>query len=183
MRHPFLFKADKSVEAILYIAQHVVQPTFHRISKVMYFADKVHLEKYGRFICGDSYVAMKHGPVPMYSYEILKTVRGDGFAPCSKETDVKSAEKTKKAFIVVDEFLVKPLRAAQLDYFSESDLECLDKAIDKYGRMSSSQLTELSHDKAWQAADENGPIDIEQIVATLTNTENLLDLLHEPCPG
>jgi len=180
MRHPFVFKAEKSIEAILYIAQYVEQPTFHRISKVMYFADKVHLEKYGRFICGDSYVAMKHGPVPMYTYDILKVVRGDGFAPFFKETDIQLAEK---AFIVIDKSLVKPLRAAQLDYFSESDLECLDGSIKEYGSMSFGQLTDLSHDKAWQAADENDHIDIEQIVATLTSTENLLDLLHEPCPG
>jgi hypothetical protein len=33
----------------------------------MYFADKAHLEQYGRFICGDSYVAMK--PVPIGTYE------------------------------------------------------------------------------------------------------------------
>ncbi|OQY56473.1 MAG: hypothetical protein B6247_03550 [Candidatus Parabeggiatoa sp. nov. 2] len=177
MRHPFVFKTEKSVEAILYIAQNVEQPTFHRISKMMYFADKVHLEKYGRFICGDSYVAMKHGPVPSCTYDILKVASGDGFALMS---DVNPA---KKAFIVVDKFLVKPLRAAQLDYFSESDLECLDNALKNYGHLSFGQLTDLSHDKAWQAVDENDHIDIEQIVATLTNTENLLDLLREPCPG
>ena len=50
MKHPFVFKVEKSVEAILYIGQNVEEPTFHRISKVMYFADKNHLEKYGRFI-------------------------------------------------------------------------------------------------------------------------------------
>jgi uncharacterized phage-associated protein len=178
MRHPFVFKADKSVEAILYIAQHIEQPTFHRISKVMYFADRVHLEKYGRFICGDSYVAMKHGPVPKYTYDILKVVRGDSYTV--KNFDLKLAEK---AFIVIDKFLVKPHRDAQLEYFSESDLECLDGAIAQYGSMTFSQLSELSHDKAWQAADENQHINIEHIVATLTNCEELLDLLHEPCPG
>lgn len=178
MRHPFVFKADKSVEAILYIAQYIEQPTFHRISKVMYFADRVHLERYGRFICGDSYVAMKHGPVPMCTYDILKLVRGDGFAV--KNFDLKLAEK---AFIVIDKFLVKPLRVAQLDYFSESDLECLDGAVEKYGWMSFDQLSELSHDKAWLAADENQHIDIEHIVATLTSCDELLDLLREPCPG
>jgi uncharacterized phage-associated protein len=43
----------------------------------MYFADRKHLEKYGRFICGDSYVAMKHGPVPSEIYDILKAVISD----------------------------------------------------------------------------------------------------------
>jgi len=110
MRHPFVFKAEKSVEAILYIAQNVKQPTFHSISKMMYFADKVHLEKYGRFICGDNYVAMKHGPVPSGTYDILKVARGDGFAPLSALTLVK------QAFTVIDKFLVEPLRAVSMGF-------------------------------------------------------------------
>jgi uncharacterized phage-associated protein len=75
--YPFEFNLDKGIEAILYIAQKVDDPTFHRISKIMYFADRKHLEKYGRFICGDSYVAMKHGPVPSEIYDILKAVKAD----------------------------------------------------------------------------------------------------------
>ena len=171
MRHPFTFNVVKSVEAILYIAQYVKQPTFHRISKIMYFADKEHLETYGRFVCGDHYVAMKHGPVPSNTYDILKAVRSNGFFESLDE----------KAFVVVEQFLVKPLRAVCIDYFSESDLECLDNAISKYGAMSFNQLTELSHDQAWQTADENDYIDIEHIVATLADPDILLDYLYHFC--
>ena len=174
MKHPFVFKAEKSVEAILYIGQNVKQPTFHHISKIMYFADKKHLEKYGRFICGDTYVAMKHGPVPSGIYDILKIVRDNGFAPLA---EINAA---KKAFIV-DNFLVKPLRFARQDYFSESDLECLNNAIKQYGILSFNQLTDLSHDRAWQMTDENDYIDIEQIVATL-DADYLLDYLRDPFP-
>jgi len=177
MKHPFIFKAEKSVETILYIVQNVKQPTFHRISKIMYFADKAHLEKYGRFICGDSYVAMKHGPVPSGTYDILKVTRGNGFSPLSL------VNFTHQAFTIVEKFLVKPLRPALIVHFSDSDLECLDNAIETYGHLSFSQLTDLSHDQAWQAVDENDCINIEQIVATLTDTENLLDYLHDPYPG
>ena len=170
MRHPFRFNSAKSIEAILYIAQHVKQPTFHRISKIMYFADKQHLEKYGRFLCGDYYVAMKHGPVPSSTYDLLKAARNG------------TANLTNKAFIVVEQFLVKPLQSAQLDYFSESDLECLDDAIAQYGHLSFSQLTQLSHDQAWHTTDENDYISIEQIVSTLASPEILLDYLQNLCP-
>jgi hypothetical protein len=40
MSYPFIFDDEQAIEAILYIAQNVKEPTFHRISKVMYFADK-----------------------------------------------------------------------------------------------------------------------------------------------
>ncbi len=180
MKHPFVFKAEKSVETILYIVQSVEQATFHRISKVMYFADKIHLERYGRFICGDSYVAMKHGPVPSGTYDILKVTRGNHNNSFPLLPHINFSHQ---AFTVVEKFIVKPLRPASLDYLSESDLECLDKAIEIYGRLSFRQLTDLSHDQAWQAVDENDCLNIEQIVSTLTNAENLLDYLLEPYPS
>jgi len=159
MKHPFVFNSKKAIEAILYIAASVEQPSFNRICKIMYFADKQHLEKYGRFICGDSYIAMKHGPVPSGMYDILKI------------------DSAKQDFRVEDEFLVHPLRAAQFDYFSESDLECLKQA----SQLSFQQLSELSKDLSWQMVDENDYIKIEQIVATFSDAESLLDYLCEPC--
>jgi uncharacterized phage-associated protein len=159
MKHPFVFNTEKAIEVILYLATSVEQPSFHRICKIMYFADKQHLEKYGRFICGDSYIAMKHAPVPSGMYDILKM------------------DSAKQDFIVEDEFIVHPLRAARLDYFSESDLECLKQA----SQLSFQQLSELSNDLSWQMVDENDYIKIEQIVATFSDAESLLDYLCEPC--
>jgi uncharacterized phage-associated protein len=173
MKYPFIFDEEQAIEAILYIAQNVQEPTFHRISKVMYFADKAHLEQYGRFICGDSYVAMKHGPVPLSIYEILKSVRGDG----------KYLEKANQAFCVQHKYLVKPLRQADCDYFSDSDLECLDKAIKEYGTLSFYELTELSHDTAWANADENDCIELEQMILTFAHPKPLLEHLKNPFPG
>lgn len=77
---PFVFDEDVAIEVILYIAHCVLDPTFHRISKIMYFADKTHLERYGRFICGDNYVSMQHGSVPSFMYDILKVRRFEHFA-------------------------------------------------------------------------------------------------------
>ncbi|OQY47381.1 MAG: hypothetical protein DRR08_31135 [Candidatus Parabeggiatoa sp. nov. 2] len=175
MKYPFIFEPEKSIEAILYIAQNVKQPTFHRISKIMYFADKARLEKYGRSICGDSYIAMKHGPVPSCTYDILKSVRGDGLSSV--------VQQAKRSLTVETGSVVKPLREANLDELSLSDLTCLDKAIKEYGALSFEELTQLSHDNAWESADENEFIELEQIVLTLANPELVLDHLKDPFPG
>ncbi|VXD20803.1 hypothetical protein PL8927_70018 [Planktothrix serta PCC 8927] len=56
MEYQFDFNIEKGIESILYILkllENKAQPTLHRVSKVLYFADKEHLEKYGRFIFGD----------------------------------------------------------------------------------------------------------------------------------
>ncbi|MCK5719601.1 MAG: SocA family protein [Thiomargarita sp.] len=170
MEYPFQFKTKKSLETILYIGQNIQQPTFYHIAKIMYFADKMHLEKCGRFICGDHYIAMKSGPVPSKTYNILKAVRDNS----SSFIDLKIA---KQAFIV-DDFLIKPLRLALTDYFSESDLECLDCAIEQYKNIS---MEEFNHNNAWETVNENSFIELKSIVSTFKN-RYLLDFLYNPCP-
>ncbi|MEO6666974.1 MAG: Panacea domain-containing protein, partial [Nitrospiria bacterium] len=81
----FRFDPEKALQAILFVARMLPGATFHQISKIIYFADKAHLQKYGRLICGDTYVAMKHGPVPSGIYDILKSVRGDGSSECTEQ--------------------------------------------------------------------------------------------------
>jgi len=168
------FNAQKAVEAMLYISAKIKNPTLHSISKVLYFADKKHLECYGRFIAGDEYIAMKHGPVPSASYDILKSARGDG---------VRHRTIAQTAFSVTETHKVKPQRQAQLHVLSESEQESLDYAILHYGNLSFKKLTDLSHDAAWHAADDNDLISIESIAATLPEHDALLRHLQDPYPG
>ena len=167
----FRFDPDKAIQAILFVARSITGATFHQISKIIYFADKDHLQKYGRLICGDSYVAMKHGPVPSGIYDIMKPVRGDGSSDC--------IEQAEKSFAVQGPYTVIPKTDVNMDAFSQSDIECLTAAIKQYGHLSFSQLTDLSHDKAWEGADENDIIDLEQIIATLPDGPAHLEHLQE----
>lgn len=117
---------------------------------------------------------MKHGPVPSGTYDILKHVRGDGLS-CS-------VPHAKESFRVEDSKLIVPFKDANLDLLSDSERESLDAAIEKYGTMSFRQLAILSHDKAWDSADENDFIEVEQIVATLPDPVALPDHLANPHP-
>ena len=49
-----VFNSEKSLQAVLYIANRVERKDFHKIFKVLYFADREHLIKYGRPITGDT---------------------------------------------------------------------------------------------------------------------------------
>lgn len=175
MKCSLILDEEKIIEVILYIAHNIKLANFHTLSKVMYFADRIHLENYGRFICNDDYVAMKHGPVPSKTYDILKSVRDDGF------TSV--VEPARKAFSVDKKnSLIKPLRDTDLDLLSDSDLECLQEAIRQYGHLSFEELTKRSHDAAWDSANENDFMEIEQIIATFPNSQSLLEHLRNPHP-
>jgi len=163
------FEVDiqKTHEVILYIAQRVDQPTLHTICKLMYFADKLHLEAYGRFITGNTYIAMEYGPVPSEAYDYLKGVRRAG-----QDDDIEMRR-----------YYVVPRRDPDLGQLSESDVECLDEALREYGELSFGQLTDASHDEAWQRTLPNRAISLENIIASMDQPDDLLAHLRDQHPG
>jgi hypothetical protein len=66
----------KIVEAILFLLQEAGKQnsvlTQYQIVKSIFIADLHHLRKFGRPISFDNYVAMKFGPVPSETYDLLK---------------------------------------------------------------------------------------------------------------
>ena len=163
-----MFSVEKAVEVLLYIAKEV--PDTYRALKILYLADKEHLARYGRLICGDSYVAMKLGPVPSGVYDIVKHIRGDGFC----WTDVPITE----AF-VVEGYNITPLRDPNLELLSESDVECLDTVIKKCGHLPFEALKQLSHDDAYASSDLNDFIPLEAIAKTLPDSDLLVDYIQD----
>lgn len=128
----FEFNPTKAIETILYLSSKVSDPDKYGICKLLYLADKLSLEKYGRFIFGESYVAMKEGATPSNAYDLLKNTTNDPVGG-----------------IRVDENRVIPLREPDLNYLSESDIECLDQIIGKYGNQPLRRRRD-AHDDAWQ---------------------------------
>lgn len=70
-------RKDKIIESILYLITRGDKrkrvSTQYDIVKTIWFADTWHLEKYGRPVTFDNYVAMENGPVPSATYDILKS--------------------------------------------------------------------------------------------------------------
>ncbi len=168
MENPFRFDPEKALETILFIAAKV--PDTYHIGKIIYFADLQHLENYGRFISGDYYCALKDGPVPSGTYDIIKDVRED-----RRPRYELSAHES----FSVDGYDVKPKRLANFDLFSKSDISCLETAIEKYGSLSFGKLKQISHDSAYDSADENGEISIAEIAKMLPNADDVIENLKE----
>jgi len=177
MNLPRKFDSEKTIEAILYIANNVpsFNATIYPVIKLLYFADKLHLEKYGRQITGDQYVAMQKGPVPSQSYDILKSVRGDG-------CHVDSAHAAH-SFSINNHFHISLLRDIDLDIFSDSEIECLNQVIQENGDKGFGQLKAKSHDSAFEQADENDFMSLESIIRTLPNSDLIMEHMADPYPG
>ncbi len=174
VRGPFTFDPQKAIDAILYVANRLKSANMYSVLKILYFADKQHLHRYGRFIFGDRYVAMRLGPVPSGAYDLIKIVRG--------ESPLLQCPEVENAF-TMDGYRVIPYVDADMDVFSDSDIECLDQAIEECRDLPFRELKERSHDQAWQAADENDFMTIESIAALAPNYKGpLLEYLQDPHP-
>jgi uncharacterized phage-associated protein len=167
------FDSEKALEAFLYVADRVRDHNLYLTLKTLYIAEKLHLTRYGRFIVGDTYIAMEYGPVPSHIYDAAKYARGD--------RATSPMVGVRQAFAVDDRHQVRRLREPDLDVFSRSDLECLDEAIREYGRLSFGHIRDLSHDAAYEKTPRNQPMDWRDIVAMLPDADALRAHLEQTC--
>ncbi len=177
MAYPFRFDRKTTIEALLYIAQRQEEPTLHSVYKVLYFAEKKHLEEYGRLITGDEYIAMKSGPVPSHAYEwatILRDRDSHGLTGPGGELS--------EAFDVVDRIRFISKRPPRLDIFSQSEVECLDYALRLCRGKDFDELSDMSHDESWRAADSDDSISIEALTLGLRDRDELLEHIRNPHP-
>ncbi len=162
----FQFNRRKAIEAILYLSQRVSSSDIYGICKLLYLVDKISLEQYGRFVFGESYVAMKEGATPSNAYDLLK-----------------QSAKSPINGLKVEGNQVVGLRKAKLDYLSESDIECLDQIISKYGKVTNWSRRRQAHDDAWKKAwDKRGTkrsvsIPIESIAGMFADSDDLIEYL------
>lgn len=167
------FDSEKAIEAILYIASKAPNPDIYHVVKILYFADREHLDAYGRLITDDRYIAMKNGPVASGAYDLIKSVREQRVC-CPSGGNIEHASST----FGVDGNKILVKRAVDDELFSDSDLKCIDNAIEKYGSLSFAAINELSHDEVWQAANTNDEIPLEAIARSCTNPDILINYLN-----
>ena len=170
--HAKTFDRPKALEVILYVASNLPAASLHSISKIMYLADKRHLQLFGRLICGDKYIAMEYGPVPSAIYDMMKV------ADDRESIDPDWDAMIKESVLVKSGRYVKPRRKPNKDILAASEIDCIDQTIKKYGRKSFGQLTDITHDDAWKGSNQNQPISVEKIAQTLPDSDNLVAYLR-----
>ena len=149
------FDKTKSLNALLYVANRVKRKDFHKIFKVIYFADRQHLADWGRPITGDTYIAMEAGPVPSRLYDMMKIVRGDSY--------MSDTEGLGQYFQVENWMYVRPLVDADLNKLSPNEQKALADSIAQYSSLSYDEIKEKSHDVAWRSTARDFSISWENI--------------------
>lgn len=184
--HTEEFDVDKALAAVTYLVDKT-EATMYSVMKMLYLADKMHLDRYGRFISGDSYVAMQQGPVPSFTYDMVKHVRGDDSRGTGGDRAIECIgyELPSHRIVLKD----RP----DMEELSDSDIECLDEICAIYKGPGKWAVRDMSHDDAWRNIWERTPrrvceskavaMPLEAIVAELDNAESLLEYLRDPHPG
>ena len=171
MRLSSLFRKDATLNAVLYILQQLGgKSDMHKIFKTLYFADQSHLSKYGRTITGDVYIAMQYGPVPSKTDDIFKAVRGDSYF---------HDDELNSYFHFVNKYIVEANKKANLDYLSESDIECLEESIERCKDKSFDELTKMSHGLAWENTRRDRTMSFKDILREEGDSEDYVDYIAE----
>lgn len=167
----FRFGKEKAIQIVLYLASKKGSIDFHRLFKILYFADKEHLYSWGRPILGDTYIAMQMGPVPSNLYDLLKVGRGD------LDSFLGMGKSDIQKYFDVNQYYITSKCSPNLDTLSETERELLDKHFEENKDKAFNQLAEEFHDEAWQKASQNFEISYEDIISESGNAKDLLEFV------
>lgn len=107
-----------------------------KVIKLIYFADRYHLRKYGRPITNDEYYAMQYGPVNSGVKDI---------AEMSEFMGKIEIDYALRYLFVVSRYEISSCTAFDPDVFSETDIEALEFVWRTFGRYGEFDLADLTH--------------------------------------
>jgi uncharacterized phage-associated protein len=166
------FDIEKAKAVMLYISCNIQNRDIMRLFKILYFAEKKHLAKWGDFILNDRYIAMRNGPVRSMLYDLFKGIRGDGLRS-------KEFEMFYNAFKIDGKYNVTPLETPDMDYLSQSNITFLNQSIEENKDINFNKLSKNSHDTAWKSADRNEIIDFIDIAKAGGASKEMVDYIVE----
>lgn len=148
-----------------------------KLFKILYFAQQDHLVRYGKVLVDESFKAVKHGPVPTYTYKALQIAEGKPLEGDFDEFLSGIAVIDKKVYTSV---------SPDMDYISGANIKCLEAAIEKYKDADPYDLSDMSHDSAWEEANNRILDDPQKNFITIIDmaragnaSETMVDYIRE----
>ena len=141
--------------------------------KLIWLSDRYHFRNNSRPIIGDTYFALKKGPIPSKTKDILNKYGLEDF-------ELQDVDETFQ-FIKND---FRAIADCNRKVFSKTDIEIMDLVYEKYGKFNQFQISEMTHDfPEWKKFeqklsenDENRYL-IDYSLFFLTDLNNKSDLM------
>ncbi|MBI3319951.1 MAG: DUF4065 domain-containing protein [Candidatus Omnitrophica bacterium] len=138
-----VYQAARQEAAILYFLQQI-NNTFlgkTKLMKLLYYADYEWIQKKGRSLTGDVYIALQYGPVPKRATDTLHRL---------KERGIIRIEKTKLGDHDQERYLL--LKEPDFSVFTREEIDHLAEIAQRFAHWSATQMTNLSHEEfPWQS--------------------------------
>lgn len=158
----FKINYKKAIEVILYILNKNEREgiNMYNLVKIIFAADKYHLNQYARPVTGDCYVKMQYGTVPSTICDYLKF---DDLALSF------IGEKEYPFFKGEGEHNFYPKRKCKKNLLSKSDIEAIEHGIKEYHGLSFDEVKDKNHDeKCWVKTRLNNVIPFELMIENET---------------
>lgn len=123
-----------------------------KLMKLFYFADFMHVKKYGIPITFDKYKNYEHGPVPSDILHAVNSVVDDPEHAILSDTMSVKIEDSRNIQQII---CTKPFTKEDEEYFSERELETLRNVCRIFGEKNTKFTEDVSHkESAWMETRE-----------------------------
>ena len=167
----FVFNVEKSIHVILYIIQQSKgKINQHNLWRIVFEADKYHLNNHEIPVTGSIYRNMGFGPVPV---NICNIIKGSNIS----KKHLQEAGMTKLPYKYDKESQILSSSALpDHDHFIETDVEALDHSIRKYGTMNIEELRQENHkERCWLETERKDLVPFELMI----ENKEVLEALNE----
>lgn len=114
---------------------------YYTLFKILYFAEKKHLAEFGEGIIDDYFHALPHGPVPTALFDEVKALK----------SGIRFLNQIPESVVISNHNLILPDSTnIDMDFISESEIECIESSIKENHGLDFGELKEKSHGYAWE---------------------------------
>ncbi len=162
---PDLEGKERLRELILYISKKCASdPTFGatKLNKLLFYSDFFSYFRFGEPIAGLEYQKLPNGPAPKQLVPVRERMLQD-----------REIEIQKPAFFNKQQHRCVPLREPDLARFKGRDIALLDEMIEGFWGKTATEVSELSHQRAWRIAKDRDSIPYQAIF--LSDDDDLTD--------
>lgn len=158
-----IFKEKKATDAAAFLLYlNGGSMNYMKLIKILYFADREALIKWGRPITFDNYFSMERGPVLSQVFDLI---------------NYNLADQNNYWYELISEpkhYELNLLKESSLLSLSDAEIDLLTELFDKYKKVSEWDMVKITHDTLpeWQDSGKSAiPIDIRDILNTTDKTE------------
>lgn len=177
------YNIKKVANAIIYFIDSQVQNISKtKVMKLLFFADKIHLERYGKPIFYDDYIALQYGPIPSLTLNIINSINEP------EKEDFKSLIKEFLEYVRLneqyDEDMITTTFEKKKEFnqklFSQSEIEILNEISQKYKNYTAKKLSKLTHTlPEYKKHFPNGKIKYDELAGENSEYVNFIEKENE----